>query len=441
MAHASRLVHNNTKHTLARISRKALLASAIAVASQASLVQAAGYGINEQSASYLGTGFAGRASNAVDASISASNPAAISMLEGKQIAVGTDYIMDGGEFEGSYTGPGGTISRKTKKFQSGTLVPFGYFTMPVNDKLSFGLASYAPYGIELDYKNNWAGKYFGDKTSVKVVNLQGTLAYKFTDDVSVGFGLVGSYVKGELTQKSWLPAPVPVQADAIVEGDDTTIGWNIGATWNVTEATTLGLAYHSKLEFELKGDFKIKNASPAVAPNQKLDASLKITMPEKVLASVTHKIDDRWTVMSDVTWTRWSRFEQFHVVTTSPNVYSYVPMNWKNTWAFSLGTSYQYNDDLLLRAGYMFDESPVTDKTRTVRSPDSDRNWFTLGANYKLSENMDVDFAYAYVKLKKSKIDEDKHNKDGSVNAPYGRLVGEYNNSSHIIGVQLNYVF
>ncbi|MGI9274984.1 MAG: OmpP1/FadL family transporter [Endozoicomonas sp.] len=425
----------------------------------------AGYGINENSASYLATGFAGRASNPVDASIAANNPAGISFIEGSMISVGSALILEGGEFEGAYTGlqhsnplldGRGKASGKTKNFQKTTPVPFGHFVMPIDERFSFGLSGYGPFGIELDYKNDWPGQYFGDKTSVKVINLQGTLAFKQSDDFSIGLGLIGSYVKGLLTQSSGLPGLLPLTGT--VEGDDTTFGWNIGALWQVNDSTNIGVVYHSKLDFTVKGDTKVEGDFtpvvpgtdfPRVALNAKVDAELKITMPERAAISITHQLDDRWTVMADATWTRWSRFEEFHVkakedikvLGQSLNPSTYIPMNWKDVWAFSIGTSYQLNDQWLLRAGYMLDKSPVDDKNRTVRSPDADRNWFTFGANWQPSAELSIDLSYAFVDLKKGSISESKHKEDGSPVPIYGTLTGEYANSSHIVAAQLNYLF
>ena len=416
------------------LNRKVVLTAAVAMASQVSFVHAAGYGINEQSASYLGTGFAGRASNAIDASISATNPAGISFLKGTQVSVGTDVILEGGSFEGERETPiqGGSTSGKTDDFQQTSFVPFGYFTMPINDQLNFGLAGYAPYGIHLDYKDGWAGEWLGGKTIVEVVNLQGTASYKFTDDFAVGFGLIGSHLKGELTSKPF------GKVDAKIKGDDSIIAWNIGALWQVNPSTSIGVAYHSKLDFSLDGTY-----SPIMKQNQTGDAALNIVMPEKLMLSGTHKLDDRWTVMADATWTKWSRFKEFNVTDAkSGESVNYVPMNWKDTWALSLGTSYQLDDYWLLRAGYMFDQSPVSDDNRTVRSPDADRNWLTFGANLKASENLSVDFAYAYVKLKDGKINEKKHSKSADESdAAYGVVIGNYKSSSHVVGLQLNYTF
>ena len=252
------------------------ITSAIALLYQPGTLQAAGYGINENSASYMATGFAGRASNPVDASIAANNPAGISFVDGMMISAGAAVIMEGGEFEGKHTAPQNRViaEGKTKDFQKTTPVPFGHFVMPVNDKLSFGLSGYGPFGIELDYENNWAGRYFGDKTSVKVINLQGTLSYKFRENFSIGVGLIGSYVEGELTQLTSLAnSPGTLDRNGKIKGDDKVLAWNIGAVWRVAPVTYLGLAYHSQLDFTLEGILTLrgcrKRMPSSISPCQK----------------------------------------------------------------------------------------------------------------------------------------------------------------------------
>ena len=417
------------------LSRKVILASAIALASQVSLVQAAGYGINEQSASYLGTGFAGRASNAVNAAIASANPAGISFVDGRQVSAGADIILKGGEFTNGKHTLSPNAPTTTSDFQKTSFVPFGYFVMPVDDQWSFGFAGYAPYGIELDYEDNWAGKWFGDVTSVQVMALQATASYKIREDLAIGFGLIGAHVKGKLTSR-----PITASTLGTIEGDDNTLAWNIGALWNVNEQTALGLAYHSTYKFNLQGDYTVTGA-PIPALNKTQDAGLRIVMPEKVMLSATHKFDSQWTIMADATWTRWSRFREFNVTNPSGGSHNYVPMNWKDTWALSFGTSYQLNSQWLLRAGYMYDQSPVTNETRTVRSPDANRNWFTLGANWTLADNLNVDLAYAFVKLQDGTINEQKYSGPNQPTSSYGFITGNYSSGSHIVGAQLNYKF
>lgn len=415
------------------------LLAAMAVSFHSSSAFSAGYGINENSASYMGTAYAGRASNPQDASVAANNPAGIAYVEGTQVSVGSAIILEGGEFEGQHTLPTGTVAAqgKTEDFVSTSGIPFGHFVMPLNEQISFGISGYAPNGIELDYDEDWAGRYFGNKTSVKTVNLQGTISYKFQDDFSVGFGLIGSYVEGELTQN--VNPGVPA-AKAKINGDAKTLGWTLGALWNVYDKTYVGLAYFSELDFELEGDVKVEGLSPN---EMKSDAKLDITMPEKAALSLTHELNDEWTLMAEATWTRWSRFEEFYVRADNNDLSSYVPINWKDVWAWSFGATWQVLPEWKLRAGYMFDESPVDDDNRTVRTPDSDRNWFTVGANWRPDTNISVDISYAYVSLKEGKISESKYSADQRTtpNPFYGTITGDYKNSSNIVAAQLNYIF
>ncbi len=418
-----------------QLNRKTVLVSAVAFSIQASLVQAAGFSVNEQSASTMGSAYAGRASHAEDASIASSNPAGIAFLDRQQVTLGSAVIIEGGEFEGKYTHD--ASSRSSKNFQQTTPVPFGHYALPINDKLSFGLSGYAPFGIHLDYDDQFAGRYFGDKTEFSVMNLQGTVAYKIQDNLSLGFGIIGSYVKGDLTQKVRLGPGM--EANGRVEGDDMVVAWNAGILWQASEQTALGLAYHSTLDFKLSGTSEATSAIPQA--NYKHQAEVALTMPERVMLSATHQINNQWTVMADATWTRWSRFEEFKVVDKEGGANVYVPENWKNTWALSVGTAYKINNQWTLKAGYMFDQSPVDDDNRTVRTPDADRNWFTAGAKWDISQDLTLDFSYAYVTLQDGKIHEQKHNDNGQTVPAYGSVTGEYKNNSHILSAQMTYRF
>ena len=396
----------------------------------------AGYGINENSGSYLGSGFAGRASNSQDASILASNPAGMGFMTSGNLSAGSAVILKGGKFDGTFKSSPlpNDISGSTSDFQANSFVPFGHIVVPMEDHINLGFSGYAPFGIELDYDKDWVGRFFGLKTSVEVINLQASISYRILENLSVGVGIIGSYVKGELTQQTFVPQPSRILT-AKVTGDDKTLSWNAGLLWHLDDQTSLGVVYHDKLKFALEGDSEVKGLG-------KHDATLDITMPERTALSLTHRFDEQWTFMAEATWTRWSRLDEFYVK-AGPQYSSYVPMNWKDVWAFSAGASFQLNSAWLLRAGYMRDNSPVDDDNRTVRSPDSDRNWYTCGVNWKPQPDFSVDFSYAYVDLGKSHITEQKHlsTPPHSVYPAYGTLTGEYDNHSHIVALQLNYAF
>ncbi|PJE79059.1 47 kDa outer membrane protein [invertebrate metagenome] len=423
------------------LNNKTILAMAAASIIPASFVHAAGFSVNEQSASAMGSAFAGRASNGEDASIGAANPAGIALLDKQQITVGSALILEGGNFEGSYSKEGDT--RESKDFLKNTAVPFGHYVLPVNDKFTFGLNVYVPFGLNLDYDDAFAGQYFGDKTLIENVNMQSTFAYQFRDNFSVGVGLTASHISGELTQLSRVKM-MGIEFDEIntkVKGDDLAFTWNIGAIWQPDDKTTLGASYHAPTKFTLEGDVTATNMP--FGKDFKDDAQLKITMPERTMFSVTHQLNDQWTVMADATWTRWSRLENIFIEDKeNAHFNKFVAMEWRDVWAVSTGAAYKMNDQWTFKAGYMYDQSPTTNSNRTVRAPDNNRHWLTAGAKWKTTPNLVFDLAAAYVIMDDAKVDEHAYNPDGSTDEDYGTLTGEYTDSSTwILSAQMTYLF
>ena len=218
------------------------------------------------------------------------------------------------------------------------------------------------------------------------------------------------------------------------------------------ENTTLGASYHAATNYTLKGHVEAKNMKIAtrtgiIDTSYKHKAQLDVTMPERVMLSGTHQLNDQWTVMADATWTRWSALDHVKIIDKEANPplqngSAHLALNWKNTWALSAGTAYKLNDQWTLKAGYMYDQSPVNDKNRTVRTPDADRNWFTAGAKWDLNQDITFDFSAAYVMLKDGKLDQGEHKADGSERPEYGRVTGLYKNqSTFIFGGQMTYRF
>ncbi|WP_191902200.1 OmpP1/FadL family transporter, partial [Pseudomonas viridiflava] len=98
-----------------------------------------------------------------------------------------------------------------------------------------------------------------------------------------------------------------------IKGDDTALGFNVGVLVQATDTTRLGLTYHSKVDYKLKGKTKIEGSGFGPFGGQKYDASLDISTPESVDFSITQQIDENWTVYAGSTWTRWSRLTDITV--------------------------------------------------------------------------------------------------------------------------------
>jgi long-chain fatty acid transport protein len=189
--------------------------------------------------------------------------------------------------------------------------------------------------------------------------------------------------------------------------------------------TRFGLAYRSDVRHKLEGDVTFTGVP---APNGPISA--EITLPETISLSGFHQINPQWAVMSDVTWTRWSRFQELRILRSSGALVSLTPENWKDTYRFALGASYQQSDKLKLRGGVAYDQAPVSDSNRTARVPDADRTWLSVGASYQLTPKSSMDLGYAHIFMA-----------NAAINTGTPALIGEYSNSVDILSAQYNYRF
>jgi long-chain fatty acid transport protein len=426
-----------------KVMLKTTLSLAVALAS--TQLFAAGFALNEQSISGMGTGFAGRSSAADDASTVFGNPAGMSRIKRQQITGGVaaiDASTDINDATGTRTG---TNKGDMVPF---TAVPMGFYVRPIDDHWAFGLGVYAPFGLITDYENGFQGRNFGSKSEVKVITFQPTVSYAFNDKVSIGFGPTFNRISGTL--ESSLTTPLLPNSDgrAQIKGDDIGYGFNVGILVQATDTTRLGLTYHSKVKYKLEGHTEIDPAAGTPAPalrTGRYDATLDLTTPESADFSVTQVINDAWTVYGGATWTRWSRLKDITVnndgVTPAtggllgPSIAGTITeeQNWHDTWAYALGTSYQLNKEWVLRGGLTWDQSPTNNTDRSPRIPTGDRTIFSVGAGWSPNEDWTIDVAYSY--LKEEKVDIARANRLGQ------RYSSEYENSANGFGVGATYRF
>ncbi|MHC8340246.1 OmpP1/FadL family transporter [Pseudomonas sp. HLT2-19-2] len=420
-----------------KVMLKTTLSLAVALAS--TQIFASGFAINEQSISGMGTGFAGRSSSADDASTIFGNPAGMSRLKREQVTGGAAFLDAHTDISDASSRPnGGTNDGDMVPFIA---VPMGYYVKPIDEHWAFGVGMYAPFGLVTDYENGFAGRYFGSKSEVKIVTLQPTVSYAFNDKVSIGFGPTINRIDGKLESNVSL---VPrTEGNVKIKGDDTALGYNIGVLVQATDSTRVGLTYHSKVKYKLEGDTKVNYSLLGALgqnPSQKYDASLDITTPESVDFSVTHQLDDQWTLYAGSTWTRWSRLKEISVenegvpAALAARGFGTITeeQNWHDTWAHAIGASYKLNKQWVLRTGLSVDQAPTNNENRSPRIPTGDRKIFSLGAGWSPTDDLTIDVAYSYLVEESVKVNNSNGRQTYSA---------KYENSANGFGVGATYRF
>lgn len=395
---------------------------------------AAGFAIKEQSITSLGRAFAGSAAAAEDASTIFFNPAGLTYLERTEVDMGMNYIKPQSEYrdEGSTIngvipltgGDGGDAGREA-------FVPNFYLAHPVNDKVTVGLGISAPFGLVTEYRDDWVGKYLAVKSEMLTVNFNPSIAFKATDKLSLGFGLSAQYIDVKLSQMADLGGdPNVADAKAKLKGDDWGYGFNLGLIYQATDDTRLALAYRSKITNTLEGDGTLKTLSGTTISDENIEADLDL--PETLSFAIHHDINDKWAILADATWTRWSRFEELVIESDGPLLSTEKAEDWENSMRYGIGLSYKHNDKWQFRTGVAYDETPIPNsQRRTARIPGTDRTWLAFGASYQVTDSLIIDAAYAHLFMDDPKIDESEK---------VYNLKGSYDASVDIVGLQLRWL-
>jgi long-chain fatty acid transport protein len=403
-------------------------------------LHAAGFALSEQNASGLGNAYAGAAAVAEDASTIFFNPAGMTYLEGRQIVGALHLIRTTGDFDngGSIAGTGRPLGGEGGDLGSLAAIPNIYYKQDINEQLKMGIGVGTPFGLKTEYDKNWVGRFQAVKSELKTVNINPSLAWKLNDQWSFGFGLSAMWAQAELTSAVNLVAS---ESSINNKGKDWGFGYNLGAIYQMTPDTRLGLAYRSKVEQHLKGSAR----SPVIALNGipgstlNTDITADLTLPETISLSSFSRLDDHWDLLADVTWTRWSQFKTLSILRDngSNTVLGSTQEHWNNTLRYSVGVNYRYSNTVKLRTGIAYDQEAIDNNHRTARIPGNDRIWLSFGASWQYSPQTRFDAGYAHLFIKEATIYDDQQTPAPSK----GLIAGKYDGSADILSVQFTHQF
>jgi long-chain fatty acid transport protein len=403
----------------------ALSASAAAFVVMASAANASSFAIRAgQSAEGLGMAFAGAASGGIGMGSQAWNPATMTMFPGRTSNWNATYLLPQARYnlDGPATLPGlggapitaggGTQAGSAQIGLNGAFIPASYNVWQITDRLFIGLSNTAPFGLRSKPGGTtgyWAGQTYGRSATIRTVNVAPAVAFKINDWVSIGAALQIQYVQVDLKQALGLTA----NANQLqLRGDSYDLGYRLGITLTPFEGTNIGIAYRSGFDHGIKGKGRV--AIPAAATTIETPVRLNLPLPGSVVLGLSQKINDQWQVHLGLEWTNWKRFGSLPVFNANTGAQYALPgapptpvtlrFNYKDSWFFSGGVEYKYNQALTLRAGVGYELSAIDDSTRSPLISDNDRLWLSAGFSYQLTNKMNMDFGYTFINVNKARI-------------------------------------
>jgi long-chain fatty acid transport protein len=299
------------------------------------------------------------------------------------------------------------------------------------------------FGNKTEYDKNFMGKYAGYMTEIEQININPSLAIKVNEVLSLGLGI--NFAKANLHLKQGVPGAGAAAARTNyleLENDgDWGFGANIGAMFQLSPSTRVGVSYRSTIEFDINGQQKLHPNVGGALVSQKIKAD-GYTTPDSLSIAVSQKLSDRWELLGDYTWTGWSSISDLTVKQKSNEAtVTTLSYNFDDTYRIGLGANYKYNDAWKLRFGVAYDKTPVkSNADRTMTLPDSDRTWLSFGGKYTLSKQASLDFGYSHIFFKDAKTARFVNGTALGVGTSTVR--GEWNNNrADLLSVQYNHTF
>ena len=387
---------------------------------------AAGWQLNDYSVAGLGRAYAGGGVVGDDYSALAYNPAGMT-LGGTGMQAGISVINLHSDVNGFYRG----VSDSTN-VDVMTEVPNFFAQYKVNDRVAVGFGVYVPFGLAIEYPKDWIGTDHGIDSELAVIDYSTAVAVKATDKLSLGLGIFARNANVDLTSSTTLAPGMKFENE--FDLDDWGWGLHVGAMYEFTKNTRLGVSYRSRSQHQIKGDFDYMKGSLVAGT---YDATLPMDAPEQVQLSGYHKLNDKIGLSAGAKWTRWTRFDALVINNSFKSVE--VAQRWKNAWNFSLGMDYYHSENWTFRTGIGFDESPVPNShERTTAIADNDRWEIALGASYKQNA-WTFDMGYMFLYLPHYSVHNNRHDLNNNPSAY--PIDARYHTTAHVLGLQVQYSF
>jgi long-chain fatty acid transport protein len=412
-----------------------LAAGSILLAAQSAWGSA--FAINELGVRAQGMGGA-FTSIADDGSALYFNPAGIAFQRGLKLEMDALAVVGLFRFTPSLVPPGTTVPEKG---YSGSVKPHFipvanlYLSKDISSKFTFGFGVMVPFGLSANFTNfndgdptntKFVGRFNGTRARLESYWFQPTLAWRLTENsaVAVGPALVHTHLFyeqsilnplddgktfGQEVAGALFPGQNPVEAANSIArllpegrfrlaGTSNSLGFAAGYIYkNPRTKTNFGFSYRSSVNNHLKGNASFAftstgavstffpNASPipSLFPNQAARGSL--TTPATYMVGVSNSSFHNMLVAFDVEVQDFDRFASLPInftinagTATPPE--RRIVFDFRNSYIVHAGVEKPIKKDLVVRAGYVFDHSPVPDKSTGPLFPDNTRNSFTVGA-------------------------------------------------------------
>ena len=329
-------------------------------------------------ASGMGNAFSAQAD---DPSALHYNAAGMTQLRGVEFLTGA--LLSGGTT--TFTSPTG-VSAKGDRDGSLAWPPPTHLYLTANLKdlgirafgdLTAGVGVTVPFGSVTRWPNDGPFRTATTFNTLPLLDIKPTVAYKLTDDLSIGLGadiytFSGLFGEGHVERQSVWPGGGGLPAGAQVElfGADTAAGFNASLLYTALRnpdgkpLANIGIVYRSQATLHLNGAFLANGAKVS-------DATATFVLPQVITGAIAiwpvRNGEREWKLEVDVDYVGWKSVRNLDVHLANGGTIP-QPLNWRSTYAVMIGTEHRWltlaslpSWEVAFRAGYTTQPTQMPD--------------------------------------------------------------------------------
>lgn len=384
---------------------------------------------------------------AMDASANFNNPATLTDLTNLQFTAGFVTEHPRGRVD---VGRKGYYHTEMPMDPGTFVIPHLQIAAPLPAGFTFGLGMGTDYGLGTQYDDNWPLNFCATDTKIQSFVINPNIAYKITDDWSVGIGLRWLYF--EFEQFS-MPQVVQNgtelgQFSNRLRGDNQfrDIGWQVGTKYDITDTFSVGFVYKSAInvgvdgktsnnvrsyndaginrlaqgmtyqtladmgmtpqqiaqlpqsvieQYVNKADATIRDTVASQARARTGRASADITLPQSAAVGCNWDVLPTWHLGTMVSWTQWSQFDTLHFNLEGGN--KDIGLGWQDTWRGSIGSCWEFIDDWKWMVSYTYDLDSTSWTQESAMLPPADRHILGTGISWNCWGGLELALSYACI--------------------------------------------
>ena len=374
-----------------------ILRTALLLALTAPSAFSLGFRITDQDAEATARGMA-FAATADNPSAVYYNPAGITQLEGTRTLLGT-YATSLHERVDPAAPGKSAFSNTNHELQ---FAPHFFVTTKAKESpFAFGLGTYAPYGLSMEYPDDTPFRTTARKGKILYVAINPVIAWKINDTLSIAAGPSLNYGSVELQQ-----GVLAVGDTFKFKGDGVSYSYSAGLKWDPHRMHHFGITYHSAATIDFGGHTTL-HTEPFTVPtpagpfsvagiDRREKAEARFRMPQNIVFGYSFTPTPDWNFEFNADWTDWSQLKTVTLRQQDSGKIA-LPFNWTSSWFWEFGATKKFSHDWQASVGYIWSENSVPESSFNPIVPDSNRHVLSAGFGQKHEHfNWNIAYQWAY---------------------------------------------